>query len=265
VTDVTGKPFAAVMRERVLGPIAMTHSTYEQFLPEFRWLEAATGYRPTGEPVEERWHVYPEQAAAGLWTTPADLARWGLAVLAAYNGVPGGVLTPAMARQMLTGGMGNYGLGPGVSADGKSFGHGGANEGFRCQITVFFDGRGAVVMTNSDVGGLLIREVLGTLAAAYGWPAFRPAERTVVALPAATLAEITGTYRFPGDNSDGVISLDGSRLFLSHRAVGRVELLPESEQTLFSRDDGGRITVVRENGRVVAILAFGRRAERQKD
>jgi len=263
LSDVTGLPFATLIRERVLRPMGMTLSTYEQPLPEARWAEAATGYRRTGDPVEEDWHVYPEQAAAGLWTTPSDLARWGLSVLAAYNGATGGVLAPAAAKEMLTPGLGNYGLGPGVYPEFRAFGHGGANEGFRCQITVFLDGRGVAVMTNSDAGANLAREVMITLSAAYGWPPmFQQVERSVAGVPAATLEQIAGSYRFPDDTTTAVVTLEQGRLFLAFPRFGRLELLPESDTTLFMRDDGTRLTVVRENGRVVALSMVGQRARR---
>jgi len=262
LSDVTGLPFATLMQQRVLGPLQMTLSTYQQPLPQSRWDEAATGYRTSGEPVEESWHVYPERAAAGLWTTPTDLAKWGLAILAAYDGATGGVLSPAMAKQMLTPGLGNYGLGAGIYPEFRAFGHGGANEGFRCQITVFFDGQGVAVMTNSDAGGNVIREVLTTLAAGYGWPAFKPMEKSVAVLPAAALAEITGRYRLPDDADTVVVTLEGGRLFLQHPAFGKVELLPQSDDTLFLRDDGTDFTVVREDGRVVGLSARGQVARR---
>jgi CubicO group peptidase (beta-lactamase class C family) len=264
LSDISGTPFATLMQQRVLGPMHMTLSTYQQPLPQARWNEAATGYRANGNPVEESWHVYPEQAAAGLWTTPDDLARWGLAILAAYRRASGGVLSPGMAKQMLTPTLGNYGLGPAISPDGKSFGHGGSNEGFRCQVTVFFDGRGAAVMTNSDLGGSLIQEIMTTLSTTYAWPALGPAERPVVTLPAATLGEIAGVYHFPGDTNSAVVTLESGRLFLSHPALGRVELLPQSDSRLFSRDDGTDFTVVRDNARIVALEVFGQRVERKR-
>ena len=261
LSDVTGQPFADLMRERVLGPAGMTASTYEQPLPEARWGEAATAYRDDGEPVEEGWHVYPEQAAAGLWTTPTDLARWGLAILAAYDGKEGGVLAPATARAMLTSGMGRHGLGPGIGEDGKWFGHGGSNEGFRCQVVVFFDGRGAAVMTNGDRGVELIEQVMATLALEYGWPDFRPEERTVAAVDPALLDALVGSYRVEQLDLDATIERREGRLYISFPGFNS-EILPESDSVVFARENGGRFRVVRENGKVVAIEHQGERAER---
>ena len=44
VSDVTGKPFAQYMSEAVLGPVGMSHSTYEQPLPPARAAQTASGY-----------------------------------------------------------------------------------------------------------------------------------------------------------------------------------------------------------------------------
>jgi CubicO group peptidase (beta-lactamase class C family) len=261
LSDVTGQPFADLMRARVLEPAGMMSSTYEQPLPEARWAEAATAYRPDGQPVEEGWHVYPEQAAAGLWTTPTDLARWGLAILAAYDGKEGGVLEPGTARAMLTAGMGRYGLGPGIGEDGKWFGHGGSNEGFRCQLVVFLDGRGAAVMTNGDRGGELIPQILATLALQYDWPDFRPEERTVAEVDAALLDALVGSYRVERLDLDATIERRDGRLYIAFPGFTS-EILPESDSVFFARENGGRFRVIRDGGTVVALEHQGERAVR---
>jgi CubicO group peptidase (beta-lactamase class C family) len=263
LADLTGTPFAQLMRELVLEPAGMASSTYEQPLPEARWPEAATGYRPDGSPVEENWHVYPEQAAAGLWTTPTDLAKWGLAILAAADGAEGGPLSPDMARRMLEPGLNNQGLGPAIGGSGRFFGHGGSNEGFRCQLFVFRDGRGAAIMTNSDRGGALVPEILATLADEYGWPDFKAVERAVAALPAERLAALAGTYRIEGQPPDLVIAVDGGRVYAEAAGVlQRTELLTESDTVLFTRDEGINFQFEREGDRVTAIRVMGRRAVR---
>ena len=261
LSDVTGQSFADLMRERVLDPAGMTSSTYQQPLPEARWGEAATAYRDDGRPVEEGWHVYPEQAAAGLWTTPTDLARWGLAILAAYNGREGGVISPELARAMLTAGMGHYGLGLGIGADGAWFGHGGSNEGFRCQLVVFLDGRGAVVMTNGDRGEDLIRPILATLALEYDWPDFRPDVREIATVDPALLDELVGTYRVERLDLDARIEREDGRLYITFPGF-HSEILPESNSVFFAREDGGRFTLIRERGKLVALEHQGERAER---
>jgi len=262
LADVAGESFTDLMQTRVLTPVGMRLSTYAQPLPEARWGEAATGYRASGDPVEERWHVYPEQAAAGLWTTPTDLATWALAIQRAYAGGDGEVLTPATAREMLTPGTNNWGLGPALDESGLAFGHGGANEGFRCQLLVALDGSfGVAVMTNGDRGGALAEELIGTVAAEYGWPIRQPEQRTVAALDPPVLQEIAGRYDLTGT---GVVTVEAgdNRLIVTLPGDQRVVLLPESPDVLFDRDEGTRVRVLREGGRTVALEVRGQRAVR---
>jgi CubicO group peptidase (beta-lactamase class C family) len=178
--DVTGQALPKLMRDTVLLPLGMSHSTYEQPLPEARAGEVALPYRDDGTPVTGGPHVYPEMAAAGLWTTPSDLARYALGVRAALAG-KSKVITAATARLMLTRQLGDHALGPAVggSTSRKYYTHNGANEGYRCVLVMYEDGEGAAIMTNGDNGGGLMYEVLRTLAREYGWPDFGPGERTL--------------------------------------------------------------------------------------
>jgi len=85
-TDITKEPFPSLMRRLVLQPAGMTRSTYENPLPQARRSEAASGHEQLDTPVPGGFHVYPEMAAAGLWTTPSDLARWAIALARSYRG-----------------------------------------------------------------------------------------------------------------------------------------------------------------------------------
>jgi CubicO group peptidase (beta-lactamase class C family) len=142
IEDVAGKPFAEVAQELVLKPLGMKNSTFEQPLPERFRSRAANA---------AACHTHPEIAAAGLWTTPSDLAR---VILEMHK--PGRVLKPGTVDRMLTPVSGKNGLGFAVSRD--SFSHGGANVGFRCMLVGTRDGRGVVVMTNGDGGGAIANE-----------------------------------------------------------------------------------------------------------
>jgi len=133
VIDVTHEPFPKLLHDSVLAPIGMTHSTYEQPLPKVFQPFAATPYRGDGEPVEGGAHTYPEMAAAGLWTTPTDLCRYIIEVQQSLVGKANHVLSAEMTKQMVTPGMGSWGLGLKIGGDDANpyFSHGGANEGFR--------------------------------------------------------------------------------------------------------------------------------------
>jgi CubicO group peptidase (beta-lactamase class C family) len=177
--DVTGRPFDAVLRERVLEPAGMTRSTFTQPLPAHLWSEAARGHRGDGSEVEGEWHNYPERAAAGLWTTPTDLLRLSVHLREILQGrLHGGIVSAETLQAMMIPhrggeeGFGSHGLGfaMGGEGDAVTFGHGGANAGFRAQWVVHgARGQGAVVMTNGDQGGALAGEILRGLAALYGW------------------------------------------------------------------------------------------------
>jgi CubicO group peptidase (beta-lactamase class C family) len=172
--DATSKQFPELMKTSVLVPLEMSSSTFQQPLPAALRPKAASGYDAKGVRIPGRWHLYPEMAAAGLWTTPSDLARYVIEVELAYEGKSKKVLDREMIRQMLTPQNGGpVGLGPFVGNRGKvrQFSHNGGNAGFRCDFVGLLEkGDGAVVMTNSDAGTPLIDEILKSIGAAYGWP-----------------------------------------------------------------------------------------------
>jgi CubicO group peptidase (beta-lactamase class C family) len=171
--DVTGKPFPELMRNLVLNPLAMSASTYQQPLPKPLRAQAAAGHDDKGHPIPGKWHVYPEMAAAGLWTTPSEMSHYVIEVLLAHEGRSEKVLDQKMVDQMLTPQNGGpAGLGPFIEnhRNGKRFSHNGANAGFRCVFVGLLNrGDGAVVMTNSDNGDPLVGEIMKSIAAVYGW------------------------------------------------------------------------------------------------
>jgi CubicO group peptidase (beta-lactamase class C family) len=264
VEDITKKPFAEAARELVLQPFGMTASTYVQPLPvDFRG-QAATGYRSNGEPVAGKWHTYPEQAAAGLWTTPEDLATFAIQLQRIAAGQAAGVMSRALAQDMLRRQVEDWGLGLGVLGDGATtrFSHGGANEGFRAFWVGYRDrASGVVVMTNSDAGGALANEIVRTTAREYGFAGLIPVERTRGIADPKTYRDYAGFYELPGRTPPFLhVIEEGGRLFRSTGpAQGqRSELLPESADTFFAVDADVRIVFVRQRGKVMeARIQFG--------
>jgi hypothetical protein len=166
----------------------------EQPLPERLSSQAAMAHDRDGKRLAGRWHTYPEKAAAGLWTRPLDLARVAIAVQKAAAGDTK-FLPAALTREMLNQGPGEYGLGWGVGGkdDDRRFGHGGANAGYRCNLSAYLKrGQAAVVMTNSDNGAVLAQEILRSIAAEYGWPDHRVQEKRAISLTREQLAAYAG-------------------------------------------------------------------------
>lgn len=176
VIDVSGEAFPAYMRSHVLEPLGMTSSTYEQPLPVDLSPAAASGYFPGLKPVPGKWHVYPEMAPAGLWTTPSDLARFAIAVQRTLAGRASPVITQATALEMLSPQKtDNFGLGLALSGTGGSrrFGHDGRDEGFDTTLVAYRDsGQGAVVMINANDDSHAVSRIVEAIADAYGWPDF---------------------------------------------------------------------------------------------
>ena len=220
--DVTGQPFADLMREIVLDPLEMADSTFAQPLPAALHDRAATGHRDDGAPVPGRWHVHPERAAAGLWTTPSDLLRAALEVRRARVG-GGRILSQASAETILTrGAAGDVGVGFFVGGEGdrRRIGHGGDNVGFKALLDVYVErGAGIAAMANGDLGHELIDEIVGAVAREEGWPVppgegfgtFRAPRATVDAEPAA-LAALAGVYQLRPDYRLTLTQVDGRLL-----------------------------------------------------
>ncbi|HEY6236521.1 MAG TPA: serine hydrolase [Candidatus Elarobacter sp.] len=202
--DATGKPFPGLMRELVLGKAGMIDSTFEEPLPPGRIAAAAAGTHADGTTVAGRWEVVPQMAAAGLWTTPTDLAKFALAIAAAKRGAPGRVVSPATARAMLTPtvdvgeiALGNeqhrdrMGLGffLGDATRPDLFGHIGDDPGFQAMLMMFADsGQGVAIMANSENGILLGDYLIERIAKEYGWKAYVPSSRPRIGAAAVLLA-----------------------------------------------------------------------------
>lgn len=267
IEEVTGVPFAQFMKERVLDRVGMTASTYEQPLPEHMAAHAATAHRARSQAVPGRYHTYPEMAAAGLWTTPTDLANWVLAVQRALDGDTTGVLRPWMARQMIAAQPGRHGLGPQIdgSEDALRFVHGGANEGFRAIVVGFVEGgSGAAIMTNADAGASVASELLLAIATEYGWPGYSPREIVPVAIAPARLRSYVGRYGSAGQPIQVTVEVDGTGLVMTTPDGVRREFVPVAEHRFRPVAGGGDATFdVDASGAVTTLNVAGQRLPRQ--
>jgi CubicO group peptidase (beta-lactamase class C family) len=200
VTDILGLPFPEIMRELIFDPLALNDSTFAQPLPANLASRSATAHPRNGVPMPGRWHVYPEMAAAGLWTTAGDLARIGCEFLRILRGessplgFSAGLAAEMLKPQLPTALEGAFtGLGWVCEGEADAFrcSHDGWNEGFVAGLWLYPTvGKGAAVMINSNQGWPLRDEIKEAIAREYDWP-HPGSEITTEPLPRA----VEGTYQ----------------------------------------------------------------------
>ena len=208
LSDARKRPFADIMRDDVLRPIGMTRSTYEQPLPESFDRNAARAPSREGKAMGAKWHVHPEQAAAGLWTTPSDLARFAIEVQRAALGQSNRVLSRTVVNEMLSPvGVGDYAVGFSIAKMGQGwyFSHGGSNWGFRAILLAHkVKGYGLAIMTNADQGGAVASDLSRRIQRVYEWDSFAepaprgyrpPVERTEITVAESVLRSYVGEYQ----------------------------------------------------------------------
>ena len=252
IMDIEKKPYPQIARETVLEPLSMSNSTYSQPLPDGTRKKAASGHRSNGKLVDGRIHVYPEMAAAGLWTTPTDLAKFAIEVQLSLAGRSNKVLSKETTAKMVTPFFQEAGLGFFIDKRGAAtyFGHGGADEGFRAQLLVHREkGYGAVVMVNSD-NGQILDEVIRGIAKEYQWEEYLPAPVEVVSVDPNKLEDYNGRFLV---NPDRVLTIhnEGGRLYGEPTASPKYELFAVSETEFIRKDANVRYTFVKSaDGRV---------------
>lgn len=175
--DIEGKEFPELMSEKVLIPANMLDSTYEQPLPESLVENAATGYLPNNKEVIGKRHTYPEMAAAGLWTTASDLAKFVIDIQRSLKNDSGVILSKEMANKMTSLTIdSDVALGLFLRGSEKEnldyFYHSGWDEGFSAFVIGHkINGNGVVILSNSNHPEF-ITELVNSVADTYAWPGF---------------------------------------------------------------------------------------------
>jgi CubicO group peptidase (beta-lactamase class C family) len=156
IESATGERFERHMAETVLKPLEMRSSTFEQESPFLA--RAASGHDLDGSRLP--FYRYAVPAAAGLFSTAADLARFA----AAHFRYPIDALTtPVAGTGRLDGLWGEYGLGYEVEtlpAGRVLVGHHGMNRGWRSILAIVPAERRALVLLANGEGAMPALEAL---------------------------------------------------------------------------------------------------------
>jgi|WetSurMetagenome_2_1015567.scaffolds.fasta_scaffold00002_17 CubicO group peptidase (beta-lactamase class C family) len=265
VEDITGQPYDAYMQKNVLDRLGMSSSSFS--LPSSRKKKKllATGYYLNGDEVRGKYHVYPEQAAAGLWTNPIDLSLNIIETQLSYNGKSQKVLTPETTRLRLTPVMQDAALGVFVTDKGgvKYFSHNGGNVGFSCQaIGCLDDGNGVVIMTNSDNGSIL-EEIVNSVAITYKWKNYyEPVFKRVIEVPWSHLDKYTGKYDL-GGGSIATIKKDDKGLLVNAFQKMDWRIYFTSDSDFFVKEFRADLQFVTDSsGNVKGFMMFGNLARK---
>lgn len=241
VEDVSGLPLEVYMTRNILRPIGMKNSTYEQPLGTEYHANASAAYDSEGKIIEGLWHNYPEQAAAGLWTTPTDLAKYCIEIQNILDEKENTVLSKETIEKMLTKHKNDWGLGPSLQweKDSLIFKHGGKNAGFTNDFIAFaYRGDAVIIMTNADNGGKLIGEILRSISGYYDWNISKPKIVEPIEVSKEKLSRLTGRYildfQVP-DIGDYIvnISLKDDKLFVNDPNNGDTNVFTPLEELKF--------------------------------
>lgn len=178
IQDVQAKPFPEVMKQLVLDPLSMQNSHYEFPVSESLKKNLVPAFLRDGAEIKGGWLNYPYPAAAGLWSTPEDLAKFVINVSESFISNKQGLLPKNLAHEMLTR-QAHSPFGLGVLVDGQgqdiNFQKGGHNLGYHSQILMFpKTGEGVVIMTDSENGEAIINTIIPFIAKEYGWKTYTP-------------------------------------------------------------------------------------------
>jgi len=251
--DQENKSFQEIMQERVLNPIGMSNSFYSNSMLNDKQVENATAghYTVDGTQVVGKRHIYPEMAAAGLWTTAGDLAKFAVEVQQSLKGKSNKVLnqqfTEIMTTPVLKGEL-NIGLFNEKIGEEQFFGHAGGNEGYNCDLLFHKSkGYGLALMTNSGSGASIMMQILRSAASAYGWENFNEPDYEKTSLTADQLKKFSGTYSKDFDKTTTIVLKDNKLLF-KETCETEVMLDPVNQNTLISSNRGTKFQLNGETG-----------------
>lgn len=236
--DIEGKDFASILNEKVLTPLDMKNSTFNQPLSELQLKTAATAYAVNGNRVNGNYHIYPELAAAGLWTTAEDLSKFVIDIQNTLNNKSSMVISKKMADEYTTPFIQNF-IGLGIFLEDKNgqvyFSHGGWNEGFSSKfIGSKTSGDGIVVLTNTNKPEF-IEELIRSVATVYQWPNYSNPIHKILPITQQDFNNSIGRYKFDQYGFLNVYREKG-KLMVVNNVEAPIELIKVGSNTYVIRN-----------------------------
>lgn len=263
VIEVDQRPFAETMETNILKRLGMNRSTFTSPLPQQYHSVAATQYRPSGNEIKGKWPIYPQLSAAGLWTTPSDLARYVMAVQEILFTKEEGILTYETVLDMLTEGEGQSGLGPKI---GKHvFLHGGGSKGNRSLFVGWKESaNGVAIMMNTD-NDLIIHEIMLSIAKEYDLPEVFAKIKTVIEMSDDSRKKYIGEYTIQRYGQMHIRPAERGLEMTADFMKEPIPILPESATSFFDARDGATYQFDLAGDKVKGFEIDGLTAVKMKD
>ena len=187
IEDITKQPFSSWMKDEILKPLNMNQSIFQYPLEKKLGATAVPGFLLDGTMVKGGWNNYAVAGAAGLWSTPTDLAKFAINATNAYLGKDNSIVAKQVAKQMFTSQKNtDYGLGFVINGDRNNlnFRKAGHNLGYHNELIMFPNsGDGIVILTDSENGEYVINYMISLVAQKYHWPCYFPYFDELIKIP----------------------------------------------------------------------------------
>lgn len=251
IEQVSGGSYADFVQKNIFDVLGMKDSGYDwnaTIVPNH-----AAGYSRGEKGLVNAGFINMSipHAAGGLYSTTGDILRWQRGL---YEGK---LLQPASLKAMTTPYKSDYGYGLLVrEVDGAAeTGHDGAIEGFATEASYRFGDRISVIVLSNIEDSQLAPLVNQLAKVTRGVDVLLPSERKAVALSAAQMAALDGTYVMPQGPRFWVRVRDGQ---LTARLEGQraLPIFAASPELLFAREVDAQCEVNRDAAGAVEALTL---------
>ena len=219
LSDITNSSYENFVNENIYRPLEMSNSFYSIEFDKYPE-DLAFGHKDNGKTLNNNYNIYPESAAAGLWTTPTDLAKLIIDIQRSLKTEPSKILSLQAGKELIkpTVDKSNSALGLFIQKENGELylQHSGSNRGFRGKFFFGADkGDGVVIMANGT-NTEIIEEIIRSVASVYNWVGF---ENLVASsdlnLNDTDLSKYVGVYAL--ENREVNVSVKKGKLVLSEK------------------------------------------------
>ena len=247
IEAVTKQPYEQSVHKYIFGPLKMTHSGFD--FTHLKSPEKATGYFKVDDKTGAVAPIVDSSvsfSAGAIYSTVGDLYLWHQALQ--HNSI----LSAKQQEKAYTPVKNNYGYGWGIdSIEGKrKVGHGGGIHGFVTNISRVPADDVCIVLLSNGSDPTLQEITTSIYAILYNKEYKLPAEKTIIAIPEATLRQYEGEYEIKPE-LHVIMSVKDGNLVAAPTGQKEDIVYAEKEDVFFVKDQDIQIEFTRDANKAV--------------